>query len=300
MFDAIIIGGGPAGLTAAIYLLRAEKKVLVIEKEAFGGQITKASKVENYPGFKSVSGIELGSNMYEQAKNLGMHSIYGEATKIRKEKNVFHVFVSSEVYEGRAIIFATGTTSRKLGLVNETQFIGKGISFCATCDGAFFKDKVVCVVGGGNTAIEDALYLSNICKKVYLVHRGNIFRAEPIRIKNVLEKDNIEIIYQAVVKEIKGMDKLESILLYQEDCEKELFIDGLFVAIGVEPNTVLLKDLLSLESNGYVKTNYFLETSVSGLFIAGDVREKKVRQLTTAVSDGTISALEVLDYLDVE
>ena len=177
-YDIIIVGGGPAGLSAAIYAARALKKTLVIEKSVFGGQITQASKVENYPGFEEISGMELGEKMADQAKKLGVESIYGEVTKIRKEQEIFTVTVGKKEYFSKVVIYATGASPRKLHVENEEKLVGSGISYCATCDGAFFKGKTVCVVGGGNTAVDDALYLANLCQKVYVVHRRDSFRGE--------------------------------------------------------------------------------------------------------------------------
>ncbi len=298
LYDAIIVGGGPAGLTAAIYLLRACKKVLVIEKEAFGGQILKSSNVMNYPGFSSIKGLELGNLFYEQAKGMGMESLYGEVTSITKEKDFFLVNVSSQEYKSKTLIYAAGLHPRKLSFASFDRFIGSGVSFCATCDGAFFKDKTVCVVGGGNTAVDDALYLSNICEKVYLIHRREEFRAEPIHIQKLKEKKNVIVLQNTVVTDILGEQKIEKVVLQKEDEKEEIFVDGVFVAIGSIPNTSILKDFVPLNSNGYILTNLFLQTSVPGFFAVGDVREKKVRQLTTAVSDGTIAAIEVQNYLD--
>lgn len=298
MYDVIIVGGGPAGLTAAIYLLRACKKVLVIEKEVFGGQITKSSLVENYPGCPNISGMKLGNMMYDQAKDLGMEALYGEVTSISKENDLFSVFVGKEKYQSKSIIYAAGVRPRKLEIENESKLLGKGVSYCATCDGAFFKDKTVCVIGGGNTAIDDALYLSNICKKVYLIHRREEFRAEPLKVTHLKQKENVEFFYHAVVQDILGEEKVEKVKILVEDLEKELEVDGVFVAVGSVPNTQILKDFLSISSNGYLFVNHQLETSIPGFFVAGDVREKTVRQLTTAVCDGTIAAMEVIQYLE--
>lgn len=298
MYDVIIVGGGPGGLTAAIYLLRSKKKVLVLEKEVFGGQITKASKVENYPGFVSISGMELGEKMKEQASLLGMESEYDEAVKIECHDDMFIVTGKTKNYHSKSVIWAAGTSPRKLELSNEQTLIGKGISYCATCDGAFFKDKVVCVVGGGNTAISDALYLSNICKKVYLIHRKDNFRAEPIHVQLLKEKENVEFLYYAQVVGIIGDDKVEKVKIMENDDLRELVVDGVFVAIGKTPNTRILKDFVPLNPNGFIKTNYQLETQIPGFYVVGDVREKKIRQLTTAVSDGTIAAIEVGNFLD--
>lgn len=297
MYDTIIIGGGPAGLTASIYLKRACKNVLVLEKETFGGQITKASCVENYPGFTKVRGMALGQAFYEQASSLGVELRYENALEIRKNHGLFFVKTEDNEYAGKTVILASGTHPRKLE-IDEEKYLGKGLSYCATCDGAFFKDKTVSIIGGGNTAIDDAFYLSDICKHVYIIHRRDILRAEPIKVANLKTKDNVSFIYNAVLKEIKGKDTIEEIILEQNKREMLLKTDGVFIAIGSVPNTSILKDLVKLDESGYPLVNHDLETTIPGLFLAGDVLRKDVKQLTTATSDGTISATRVIDYLN--
>ena len=297
MFDTIIIGGGPAGLTAAIYLKRACKNVLVLEKEVFGGQITKANIVENYPGFMTVKGMSLGQSFYEQAKSLGADMRYEEVIRITKNKGVFFVKTEEKEYVGKTVIFAAGTSPRKLS-INEDVYLGKGLSYCATCDGAFYKDKVVAIVGGGNTAIDDAFYLSDICKHVYVIHRRDILRAEPIKVANLKNKSNVSFIYNTTVSEIKGENVVHELVLKQKDRESLLKVDGVFVAIGSVPNSHLLNELVKLDESGFTLTNHDLETSLPGLFLAGDIRKKDVRQLTTATSDGTVCATHVIDYLN--
>lgn len=298
IYDIIIIGGGPAGLSAAIYVSRALKKTLIIEKSVFGGQITQASKVENYPGFEEISGIDLGEKIADQAKKLGVENVYGEVTQIKKNKENFTVTVGQKEYLGKVVIYATGASPRKLHVDNEAKLLGSGISYCATCDGAFFKGKTVCVIGGGNTAIDDALYLANLCKKVYVIHRRDSFRGEPVKVTLLKEKENVEFILNATVKSVDGENFVESITLLENMQERKIKVDGVFVAIGNVPNTKLLEDFVPLTPNGYIITNYDLETSVTGFYAAGDVREKKVRQLTTATNDGTIAAIMACEYLN--
>lgn len=297
MYDTIIIGGGPAGLTASIYLKRACKNVLVLEKETFGGQITKASCVENYPGFTKVKGMALGQAFYEQASSLGAELRYENALEIRKNRGLFFVKTEDNEYVGKTVILASGTHPRKLE-IDEEKYLGKGLSYCATCDGAFFKGKTVSIIGGGNTAIDDAFYLSDICKHVYIIHRRDILKAEPIKVANLKTKDNVSFIYNVVLKEIKGKDAIEEIILEQNKREMLLKTDGVFIAIGSVPNTSILKDLVKLDEGGYPLVNHDLETTIPGLFLAGDVLRKDVKQLTTATSDGTICATRVIDYLN--
>ena len=298
IYDTIIIGGGPAGLCAAIYLLRANKNVLLFESETLGGAITKSDIVENYPGISEISGLELGSNMASQAKNLGLEIIMQKVLAINKEKDIFSVSVKNNKYYAKTILYATGTRPRMLDCKGAVSFIGKGVSTCATCDGFFFKNKSVLVVGGGNTALTDALYLSNICSHVYVSYRRDNLRGEPLKIKRLKSKENVTILYNSIVKEIIGKDVIEKVSLTVDDAPKEINVSGVFVAIGSIPNTELIKDLVTLDQNGYALSNYQLETTVPGLYVAGDVREKNVRQLTTAVSDGTIVSKEILDYLE--
>ena len=298
IYDTIIIGGGPAGLCAAIYLLRANKNVLLFESETLGGAITKSDIVENYPGISEISGLELGSNMASQAKNLGLEIIMQKVLAITKEKDIFSVSVNNNKYYAKTIVYATGTRPRMLDCKGAVSFIGKGVSTCATCDGFFFKNKSVLVVGGGNTALTDALYLSNICSHVYISYRRDNLRGEPLKIKRLKSKENVTILYNSIVKEIIGKDVIEKVSLTVDDTQKEINVSGVFVAIGSIPNTELIKDLVTLDQNGYALSNYQLETTVTGLYVAGDVREKSVRQLTTAVSDGTIVSKEILDYLE--
>ena len=298
IYDCIVIGGGPAGLSSAIYLRRALKSVLLIEKGVFGGQITTSPKVENYPGFKEISGLELGTKMYEQAKELGVETMYGEVSKITKNEDLFQVFVGDKQYQSKVVIYATGASPRKLGVLNEEKLVGSGISYCATCDGAFFKGKTVCVVGGGNTAVDDALYLANVAQKVYVIHRRDTFRGEPVKVAILKEKENVSCIMNATVKEVIGDSQVKQIVLNVKGKEQTLDVDGIFVAIGQVPNTTILEGFVPLNDNGYIKTNLQLETSVAGFYAAGDVREKQVRQLTTATNDGTIASVMAIEYLN--
>lgn len=291
MYDIIIIGCGPAGMTAALYASRANKKVLVFEGKSYGGQILNASKVENYPGFDNISGFDLATNMYNQIITKGVEIKNEMVLKITKDKEVI---TSNGTYQAKAIILATGVQHRKLNITNETEYIGRGVSYCATCDGNFFRNKDVAVVGGGNTALEDALYLSNIVNKVYLIHRRDEFRGEDIYLDELKNKSNVEIITNSEVTHINGQELIKSIDVHtttgENDMSKIIPISGLFVAVGQEPKNEIFADIIELDEKGYIKTNDGIHTNVEGIYVAGDCRNKPLRQLTTAVSDGSIAA----------
>ena len=295
MYDTIIIGAGPAGLTSALYLLRANKKVLVLESKNYGGQILNAHKVENYPGIMSISGFDFANNLYNQVKKLGCELKYETALKITNDKKVI---TNKAEYQGKTIIIATGASNRQLNIPNEQEFIGKGISYCATCDGNFFKNKTVAVLGGGNTALEDALYLTNIAQKVYLIHRRSEFRGEEKILNELKNKDNIIFTLNYNVVSLNGQDCLESITIKNnEGNTKEIKIDGLFIAIGQVPKNEVFNNIVDIDNNGYILTHDEVYTKTEGVFVAGDNRVKDLRQLTTAVSDGSLASLAVLKYL---
>lgn len=295
MYDTIIVGAGIAGLTSAIYLLRADKKVLLIEKKNYGGQIIDSMEVENYPGFSKISGFDLATNIYNQVKGLGGKIKYEEVISITPFKKVI---TNKGEYESRSIILATGAMPKRLNLDLEEQLIGKGISYCATCDGGFYKNQEVAVVGGGNTALEDALYLSNLCKKVYLIHRREEFRGEEKFTKLLKEKENVEIIYNSTIEKIHGENFLSSIdIISKEKKIRNLKVKGMFVAIGRIPCNENFKSLIELDPNGYIKS-CDCKTNIEGIFVAGDTREKELRQLTTAASDGAIAATCAIEYLN--
>lgn len=293
MYDVVIIGCGPAGMTAGLYLLRANKKVLILEKETIGGQIASSPLVENYPGFQSISGSELADNMYEQVIELGATIELEEAKQIIKGKP-FKVVTDENVYETKSIIIATGSKFRLLGLTNEENLIGSGIHFCVSCDGSFYKDKVVAVIGGSNTALINALYLSDICKKVYLIARRDYLTAETMLQDKLKSKDNVEIMLSTQIKKIEGEESLKSIVLNDD---RKIELDGMFIAIGQDPQNDFVKDIIKLDDKNYIDSEDCL-TNVEGIFTAGDCRKKKFRQLTTACNDGTVSAMNAINYLD--
>lgn len=288
MYDIIVVGAGPAGLTAAIYARRANKKVLVFEAKSYGGQIVNANLVENYPGFKSISGFDLATDMYEQAVELGAEIKFEMVKKITKEKEVI---TDSGTYSAKAIILATGAENRRLNLPEEVDYIGRGVSYCATCDGNFYKGKDVAIVGGGNTALEDALYLANICNKVYLIHRRETFRGEDKYVEQISLSDNIELILNSNVIDLNGEDHLDSIVVKDnDDNTRTLEVSGLFIAVGQQPKNELFADVIELDEKGYIKAHDEVYTTCEGIYVAGDTRAKELKQLTTAVADGSLAA----------
>jgi len=294
MYDVIIIGAGPAGLTAAIYLKRSNKNVLVLEATNYGGQIVNTLDIENYPGYSHISGFDLATNFYNQVRELGAIIKFEEVTEIINGK-IKTINTNKGRYEAKTIIIATGRKVRKLGI--EDEFIGKGVSYCAMCDGAFYKDKVVAIVGGGNSAIDDALYLADLAKKVYLIHRRDMFTADTKSVELLKKKNNIKYVLNSNITKIKGNNQLEGIEVVSKDKIKEFNIDGLFIAIGGTPNTEIFKDIVNLNDEGYIKGNN-CHTNKRGIFAAGDVREKDIRQLVTATNDGATAALEAIKYLN--
>lgn len=296
MYDIIIIGAGPSGMSAALYALRANKKVLLLEKECFGGQIINASNIENYPALSNVSGYDFATNLYNQIKSLGVILKYEEVLEVTDKKEVI---TTKDTYKGKNIIIATGLKKRKLNLENEDKLLGSGISYCATCDGNFYKNKNVAVVGGGNTALEDALYLSNIASKVYLIHRRDNFRGEKKLISEVKEKNNIELILNSNITKIIGEDNLNSIeITDNRNNISKLEIDGLFIAIGNIPDNNRFKNIIDLDENGYIIANANLKTKTDNIYVAGDTRVKTLRQLVTATSDGAIAVTEITKEME--
>lgn len=296
MYDIIIIGAGPSGMSAALYALRANKKVLLLEKECFGGQIINASNIENYPALPNISGYDFATNLYNQIKSLGVVLKYEEVLEVTDKKEVI---TRKNTYKGKSIIIATGLKKRKLNLENEDRLLGSGISYCATCDGNFYKNKKVAVVGGGNTALEDALYLSNIASKVYLIHRRDKFRGEKKLISDVKEKSNIELILNSNITKIIGEEILNSIEINDNRNNiSKLEIDGLFIAIGNIPDNNRFKNITDLDENGYIIANLNLKTKTNNIYVVGDTRVKALRQLATATADGAIAATEIIKEME--
>ena len=300
MYDIIIIGSGPAGLTAALYALRADKRVLVLEKENFGGQITFSPKVENYPAFMQISGNELAQKLMDQVMEHGADIELGEVTGIVCEPDRKKVLCTDEVYEARAVIIATGSRHRQLGLEGENELIGAGISYCAVCDGAFFNSQNVAIVGGGNTALQEAVLLSDICHEVTVIQNLPMLTGEGRLIRTIEAKPNVRVIYDSLVTGLVGEESLRAVRVLNTvtDEEQELAVDGLFVAIGQKPENEPFSSLVELDANGYVLAGEDCKTSAPGIFVAGDCRTKGVRQVTTAVADGATAALAACRYLD--
>ena len=297
MYDIIIIGAGPAGMTAALYSAQARKKVLVLEKEIYGGQILKADTVKNYPGFKEISGYEFANNLYNQLTDLNVEIKFEEVIEISIQDNIKTIKTTKGNYTAKSVIISAGAKNRKLNLNNEDKLIGKGVSYCTTCDGMFFKDKVVAVYGGGNSAIDGALYLSNICKKVYLIYRQKDFKNNNENTNKLKNTSNIEGIFDTNITNLIGDNKLESITLKDSNKEYNLNVDGLFIEIGYIPVSEICKNIIDTDSKGYIISNEDCTTYIEGIFAAGDIRVKDVRQLTTACSDGTIAAINACKYI---
>lgn len=289
MYDCIIIGGGISGLTAALYLARAGVKTLVLESNVFGGQIINAQDIENYPGINNISGYELINNLFEQFKSYDCIEIKNESV-ISVDKN--SVKTQENTYHTKTIIVACGLKKKTLGLDGEKELIGSGISYCASCDGAFFKNRDVAVIGGGNTALDDVLYLSKIANKVYLIIRRDEFRGDQVLVKRINSLDNVEIIKSSKVTKLIG-NPLTQIEI-NNDCTID--VSGLFIAIGSHPNTEFLRGIVDLDENGYIISED-TKTNVDNIFAAGDIRTKDLRQLVTAASDGAIAANNVIQYL---
>ena len=299
MVDIIVIGGGPAGLTAAVYARRAGKSVLVLEKDALGGQITWSPKVENYPAVPAVSGMDLGNRMAEQAMDMGAEVEIDEVRRIEdfgSHKRVYGSFGTE--YDARAVILAAGARPRKLGLKREDELVGSGVGYCAVCDGAFFKGQAVAVNGGGNSALQDAVLLSDLCSRVYLVHRRDSFRGEEALADQLRGKENVEFVLNAVITELKGDSELSGITVEQDGVQREIPVSGLFVAIGHEPDLAAFADFLDRDAQGYAASDEGCLTKTEGFFVAGDCRRKKIRQVTTATADGAVAALAACAWLD--
>ncbi|UCC39451.1 MAG: thioredoxin-disulfide reductase [Candidatus Aminicenantes bacterium] len=298
--DVIIVGAGPAGMAAAIYTGRARLKTIILEKGMPGGQILLTDFVENYPGFpEGVVPFELMDNFRKHAEKFGAKIETDEVKKIRKEKTLWYVLGNKGEYPGRTVIVASGSSYRKLGLPGEARLIGRGVSYCGTCDGAFFKDMEVVVVGGGDHALTEALFLTKFCSSVKIIHRRDKFRGEKIIQERIFANEKIEVLWDSVIEEIKGEDKLESISIrnVKDETTQELKINGLFVSVGMDPNSSFVKGLLDLDEDGQIRVDLSMATSLPGIFAAGDVTNACPEQMATAVGTGVAAALAVDSYL---
>ena len=302
MYDIIVIGAGPAGLTAAIYARRAEKRVLVIERDTFGGQITHSPRVENYPGFVELSGNELADKLIEQVIAQGAMIELDEVTSVEGQGGDFTVNCTGSSYKAKAVIIATGSHHRKLGLEGEDRLTGEGVSYCAVCDGAFFRGKTVAVIGGGNSALVDAVLLSESCEKVYVVQNLDRLTGEERLGQILMTRQNVEIIYSSVVKKLIGADELRGIEIENTENgeQRHLGVSGMFVAIGQVPQNKPFENIIDLDSYGYAAAgeDCLPKARTDGIFVAGDCRTKAVRQVTTATADGAVAALAACRFID--
>ena len=300
-YEVIIIGGGPAGLTAGLYTSRARLSTLLIESGLFGGQMTTTEMIENYPGFpQGITGDELSRLMEEQAKRFGMETVNEEVEEVSLEGNLKHVRTNESNYFCETLILCMGTEYRKLGVPGEKEFTGKGVSYCATCDGAFFKDSQIMVVGGGDSALTEALFLTKFVKELNIIHRRDALRATKIYQERAFANHKIKFLWNSVVQEIKGDTVVRSIIVknVKSGEVKEFETDGIFLFVGISPRTQFLKGLVEMDEGRYILTNDQCESSVKGIFVAGDCRKKLLRQVTTAVGDGATAAFAVEKYLE--
>lgn len=306
VYDLIIIGGGPSGITSAIYAQRANLKVLLIESFSLGGQILNSSEIKNYPAFEEITGQELAGKMAEQVNALGVRVVNDEVIDVNFDHELKEVKTNfNGEFLAKTVILAMGAKPKKLGVIGEEKFLGLGVSYCAICDGNFFRDKIVAVVGGGNSATEDTNYLCKVCKKVYLILRNNQFKAEHVLVQGVLEQEKqgkLEILYNTEVHTIDGEQTVTNVSAYNNIAKKskKIEVDGIFIAIGREPNTELVRGKIDVDNYGYIKCNEKMETSKSGVYAVGDVREKELRQIVTAMSDGAIASTEAVKYISLK
>lgn len=297
-FDTVIIGAGVSGMTASIYLKRANKNILLLESGLFGGQINKTSIIENYPGFLQIDGPTLASTIFSQVTNLGITCKLETVRKVRQEHSEFFIETDKNIYKTKTVIIATGRTPNKLGLINEEKLLGSGVSYCAYCDGYFFKGKEVAVVGGGNSALEEALYLADLCTKVYIIHRRDEFTADEILQEKISTKSNIIVKYNSVVKNfLENDNKLSNIIIARENKEELLKVEGVFIYIGSTPEIGFLSNLNLNVNYNYLVVNNKMETNIKGVYAIGDVIKKDAYQISTAIGDGATAAINVIKYL---
>lgn len=303
ILDTVIIGGGPAGYSAALYCTRAGLSTVIVEKMTPGGQMATTTQIDNYPGFEEgIDGFELGDKMRKGAERFGAKTHYAEVTGVSLEENPKKIATTNGDLYAKTVVIATGAAPRELGIADEQRFRGKGVGYCATCDGMFFRGKTVAVNGGGNTAVEDALFLSKLCEKVYLIHRRDTLRASRAEAQALEKAPNVEFLWNKVVTGLEGADKLEKIMLQDTVTKDTTTLDaqGLFVAIGRVPSTELFKDVLKTDAFGYIEADETTRTSIPGVFAVGDVRTKPLRQVVTAVGDGAVASKYIEEYITME
>ncbi len=301
MYDMLIIGSGPAGMGAAIYGVRAGLSLAVLDKSPIsGGQVLTTYEVDNYLGLPQISGGEISQKFREHADSLGVNFVTANVTSIEDKKDCKIVHTEEGDYEAKTLLLATGATHAMLGVKGEMQLTGMGVSYCATCDGAFFRKRTVAVVGGGDVAVEDAIFLAGLCSKVYLIHRRDSLRAADSLQKKLMSMENVEILWNCEVKEIQGEDMVEKILVYhnQDDSQSVLEVNGVFIAVGIQPNTELYQGLVEMDERGYVLADESCKTSADGIYAAGDIRKKALRQIITAVADGANAVTSAQNYLN--
>lgn len=302
IYDVIIIGSGPAGMTAAVYASRANMSTLLLDKGIPGGQLQNTEEIENFPGFSHISGPKLAEEMFEHSTKFGAQYKNAEVKNIKKEGIYFHVTTGKDTFKSLSVIVATGTKYKKLGIPGEEEFSGRGVSWCAVCDGAFFKEKELIVVGGGDSAVEEAVYLTKFASKVTVVHRRDTFRAQPILVERMLKNKKIEVIYNSVVEEITGEDGLVSGVVIKNVNNNEttnIACDGVFEYVGMDPISEFVKDLDITTEDGWIITDEDMSTRIPGLFASGDIRHNTVRQVVTATGDGCKAALSAQHYIEV-
>ena len=300
IYDIIIIGGGPAGYTAALYAARAGLDSLLIEKISAGGQMTLTGDIDNYPGFdEGIDGFTLGMKMQKGAERFGAKTEYSEVTSVNFSDKIKKIATTTGTFLCKTAIIATGANPKELGIENESLLIGKGVHYCAHCDGRFYKDKTVAVIGGGNSAVADALYLSRLVKKVYLIHRRNALRAEKIYHEPLMQAANVEFLWDTVVTDFITENRIRGLKTKntKSESKSEIFCDGIFISIGRKPATDFLKDSISLDDNGYIIADETTKTNIEGVFAAGDIRTKALRQVVTATADGAVAVHFAEEYL---
>ena len=299
MYDTIIIGAGPAGMTAALYAARSNLKVALLERGIPGGQMNNTSDIENYPGYANISGPELAEKMFEPLENLGVEHLFGSVEKIEHQGAIKKVFTEDEVFETKTLIIATGAVNRHLGVSGEEELNSRGVSYCAVCDGAFFRDEDLLVVGGGDSAVEEAVFLTRFAKTVTIIHRRDELRAQKLLQERAFANEKIHFIWDSVVKEIKGDKRVSSVMVENVKTGEvsERKFDGVFIYVGLDPVSEFVKDLGITNEAGWIVTDNHMKTAISGIYAVGDVREKDLRQVTTAVGDGAVAGQEVYKYI---